>query len=137
MTEQKFSTWMFLLFHITLINYTHLKNLFIFHLRSLELQEQGSKKEKNTGTSIIMFPLYRLGFTPLWNSYRIGLLFPFKTNNSARFLYRIAFTTQRFWKWYKIYRIVFTTAQKYPEVPYRGKKNRGKKNRGKVTNFRR
>ena len=37
-----------------------------------------------------MFPLYRLGFTPLWNSYRIGLLFSFKTNNSARFLYRIS-----------------------------------------------
>ena len=58
----------------------------------------------------IMFPLYQLGFTPLWNSYRIGLLLPFKTNNSARFLYRIAFTTQRFWKWYKIYRIGFTAA---------------------------
>ena len=49
-----------------------------------------------------MFPLYGLGFAPLWNSYRIDLLFPFKTNNLARFLYRIAFTTQRFWKWYKI-----------------------------------
>ena len=62
-----------------------------------------------------MFPLYRLGFTPLWNSYRIGLLFPFKTNNVARFLYRITFTTPRFWKWYKIYRIGFTAAWKHAE----------------------
>ena len=62
-----------------------------------------------------MFPLYGLGFAPLWNSYRIDLLFPFKTNNSARFLYRIAFTTQRFWKWYKIYRIGFTAAWKHAE----------------------
>ena len=50
-----------------------------------------------------MFPLHRLGFTTLWNSYRISLLFPFKTNNLAQFLYRIAFTTRRFWKWHKIY----------------------------------
>ena len=63
-----------------------------------------------------MFPLYRLGFTPLWNSYRIGLLFPFKTNNSAQFLYQIAFTTQHFWKWYKICQIGFTTAWKHAEV---------------------
>ena len=40
-----------------------------------------------------MFLLYWLGFTLLWYSYRIGLLSPFKTNNSTRFLYRIAFTT--------------------------------------------
>ena len=64
----------------------------------------------------IMFPLYQLGFTPLWNSYGIGLLFPFKTNNSARLLYRIAFTTQPFWKWYKIYRIGFTTSWKHAKV---------------------
>ena len=50
-----------------------------------------------------MFPLYQLGFTLLWNSYRIGFLFPFKTNNSTRFLHRLAFTTQRFWKWHKIF----------------------------------
>ena len=55
-----------------------------------------------------MFPLYRLGFTLLWNSYRVGLLFPFKSNNWALFSYRIAFTTQSFWKWYKIYWIGFT-----------------------------
>ena len=40
-----------------------------------------------------MFPLYWLGFTLLWYSYRIGLLSPFKTNNLTRFLFRIAFTT--------------------------------------------
>ena len=45
-----------------------------------------------------MFPLYRLGLTPLWISNRLGLLFPFKTNNLAQFLYWIAFTKQRFWK---------------------------------------
>ena len=63
-----------------------------------------------------MFLLYRLGFTSLWNSYPIDLLFPFKTNNSARFLYWIAFTTQRFWKWNKIYRIGFTMAWKQAKV---------------------
>ena len=31
-----------------------------------------------------MFPLYRLGITPLWNSYRIDLLLPFKTKKGKR-----------------------------------------------------
>ena len=52
-----------------------------------------------------MFPLYQLGFTLLWNSYRIGALFPIKMNNSAAFLCWIAFTLQRFSRRYKIYRI--------------------------------
>ena len=60
--------------------------------------------------------IYWLGFTPLWNSYRIGHLFPFKTNNLAQFLYRIAFTTQHFWKWYKFYRVGFTMSWKHAEV---------------------
>ena len=70
-------------------------------------------------TTDTMFPLYRLGFTPLWNSYWIGLLFQLKTNNSARFPVRTAIITQRFWKWYKIYRIGFTTAWKHAEVQWK------------------
>lgn len=42
--------------------------------------------------------------------HRIGILFPFKTNNSERFLYRIGFKTPPFWKWYKSYGIGFKTA---------------------------
>ena len=72
-------------------------------------------KSQNTLHYYTMLPLYQLDFTPLWNSYRVGVLFPFKTNNSARFLYRIAFTTQTFWKWYKIYPIGFKMAWNTPK----------------------
>ena len=37
----------------------------------------------------------------------------------ARFSYRIVFSTQRFWKWYKIYHIVLTTAWKYVEIQWK------------------
>ena len=40
-----------------------------------------------------LFLLYWLGSPPLRNSYRIGLLFLPKVNNSSRFSYRIVFTT--------------------------------------------
>ena len=44
--------------------------------------------------------MFLIGFMPFWNSYRIGVLFPFETNNSARFdatllkvIYQIGFKT--------------------------------------------
>ena len=58
------------------------------------LAKNWNAEKKTKMLSNTMFPLYRLGFTLLWNSCRIGLLLPFKTNNSARFLYRIAFKKQ-------------------------------------------
>ena len=45
-----------------------------------------------------MLPLHRLSFTPPCFSLRIGLVFPSKTNNSARFSNGIGFTTEHFWK---------------------------------------
>ena len=58
----------------------------------------------------------RLGSMLLWNSYRIDLLFPFKMNNSALISYLMAFTTQCFWNWYKIYQIGFTRSWKHAKV---------------------
>ena len=59
-----------------------------------------------------MFPLYRLAFHNVVFSYRIGLLFPLTTNNSAWFSQQLDFTTQRFQKLYKTYRIAFYNRMK-------------------------
>ena len=75
------------------------------YLYCRQINEKCFRKYDNHKTAEIlccesntMFPLHLLGFTPLWSPYWVGLLFPLKANNSARFLRRITFTTQRFWK---------------------------------------
>ena len=111
--------------HFIIFNKHNLRistSMFIWKIRAASLPDTRSQKglELSEFEISLKYPDFswrfnEITFTPFWNSYRIGLLFPFKTNNSARFLYRIAFTTQRFWKWYKIYRIGLQRHENMPK----------------------